>query len=77
MSEDCQIRPDGIEAFPLWDQAWMRASCRGPKAGVGDSGQRLASGAQLSVRAGGEDRLPQDQEDHSAWLRERLLETQI
>lgn len=33
MSEDCQILPDGIEAFLLWDQAWMRAGCRGPKPG--------------------------------------------
>lgn len=39
MREDCQIHPDGTEAFPLWDQAWMRARCRGSKdrAGGGDN----------------------------------------
>lgn len=39
--------------------------------------QRLANGAQLSVRAGKESQLSLDQEDHGAQLRRRLLETQI
>lgn len=44
MSEDCQIYPDDIEAFPLWDQAWMRACCRGSKAkGWGGGGGIQAS----------------------------------
>lgn len=44
MSEDCQIYPDDIEAFPLWDQAWMKACCRGSKAkGWGGGGGIQAS----------------------------------
>lgn len=50
MSEDCQIRPDGIEAFLCWIRPGWE-----PAAGAqsrGDSGQRWASRARLSVSAG-------------------------
>lgn len=66
--------------FPLLDQAWMRAGCRGPKPGGIQASDGPAERGCQSEQAEGLKllkQLPQDQEDHSPRLRERLLETQI
>lgn len=76
MREHCQIHPDG-DAAPLcgirlgWEPAAQNQSWE-------DSGQQ----PHLSVRVSGDAEklfkpLPRDQEDHSAQLSQRLLETQI
>ncbi len=79
MSEDCQIRPDGIEAFLCGIRSGWEPAAEAQSRGIQASDWPAERGCQSEQAEGLKlfKQLPQDQEDHSPWLRERLLETQI